>query len=43
MMETRYEPQGVEERWQGTWEEEGLYNADPDPTRTPYVDTRRRT
>jgi valyl-tRNA synthetase len=37
-MEPRYEPHGVEERWQQTWEEEGLYNADPDPTRTPYVD-----
>src|SRR5881227_3958713 len=32
-MEPRYEPQGVEERWQRTWEEEGLYNADPDPSR----------
>ena len=37
-MQPRYEPRGVEERWQRTWEEEGLYNADPDPTRTPYVD-----
>ena len=37
-MQTRYDPQGVEERWQGTWEAEGLYNADPDPSRTPYVD-----
>jgi valyl-tRNA synthetase len=35
---TRYEPQGVEERWQRTWEQEGLYNADPDPARRPYVD-----
>jgi valyl-tRNA synthetase len=26
-METRYEPSGVEERWQRTWEEEGLYRA----------------
>ena len=34
----RYEPRGVEERWQETWEAEGLYNADPDPSRTPYVD-----
>ncbi len=38
MMEPRYDPHGVEERWQRTWEEEGLYNADPDPARTPYVD-----
>jgi valyl-tRNA synthetase len=37
-MEPRYEPQGVEERWQQTWEAEGLYNADVDPTREPYVD-----
>src|SRR6059058_4089442 len=37
-MQPRYDPRGVEERWQRTWEEEGLYNADPDPSRTPYVD-----
>jgi valyl-tRNA synthetase len=37
-MEPRYDPHGVEERWQRTWEEEGLYAADPDPSRTPYVD-----
>src|SRR3954452_25032277 len=37
-METLYNPDGVEERWQRTWEEEGLYNADPDPSRTPFVD-----
>jgi valyl-tRNA synthetase len=37
-MEPRYSPHGVEERWQQTWEEEGLYNADPDPSRQPYVD-----
>ena len=34
----RYDPRGVEERWQETWEAEGHYNADPDPSRTPYVD-----
>src|SRR2546428_505082 len=34
----RYDPHGVEERWQHTWEQEGLYNADPDPSRTPFVD-----
>ena len=27
MMETRYDPHGVEERWQETWEAEGLYKA----------------
>ncbi|HZU19690.1 MAG TPA: valine--tRNA ligase [Gaiellaceae bacterium] len=37
-MPPRYDPHGVEERWQRTWEEEGLYGADPDPSRTPYVD-----
>src|ERR1700739_4111562 len=37
-MQTRYQPAGVEERWQQTWEAEGLYAADPDPSRTPYVD-----
>ena len=37
-MESRYNPHGVEERWQETWESEGHYNADPDPSRTPYVD-----
>src|SRR5881227_2684370 len=36
-MEPLYKPQGVEERWQRTWEEEGLYNADPDPTRTSFA------
>ena len=30
-MEPAYEPQEVEERWQRTWEEEGLYAAEPDP------------
>src|SRR4051812_30288421 len=37
-MAPRYEPHGVEERWQRTWEEEGLYNAEVDPARPPYVD-----
>jgi valyl-tRNA synthetase len=37
-MEPRYDPHGVEERWQRTWEAEGLYDADPDPSRTPFVD-----
>jgi valyl-tRNA synthetase len=37
-MQPRYDPHGVEERWQRTWEEEGLYAADPDPAREPYVD-----
>jgi valyl-tRNA synthetase len=37
-MAPRYEPHGVEERWQRTWEEEDLYNAEVDTSRTPYVD-----
>jgi valyl-tRNA synthetase len=36
-MDTLYKPEGVEERWQRTWEEEGLYNAEPDPSRESYV------
>src|SRR5919197_861147 len=36
-MATRYEPHGVEERWQQTWEAEGLYNADPDPARESFA------
>jgi valyl-tRNA synthetase len=36
-MEPLYRPQGVEERWQRTWEEEGLYNADPDPSRESFA------
>src|SRR5712692_2536122 len=36
-MEPLYKPEGVEERWQRRWEEEGLYNADPDPSREPFV------
>jgi valyl-tRNA synthetase len=36
-MQSRYEPAGVEERWQRTWEAEGLYNADPDPSRESFA------
>ena len=36
-MEPRYTPEGVEERWQKAWEEEGLYNADPDPSRESFA------
>src|SRR5919202_990652 len=36
-MEALYQPQGVEERWQRVWEEEGLYGADPDPDREQFV------
>jgi valyl-tRNA synthetase len=36
-MDSLYSPEGVEERWQRTWEEEGHYNADPDETRKSFV------
>src|SRR5690349_24020182 len=36
-MQTRYEPAGVEGRWQLTWEAEGHYNADPDPSRESFA------
>src|SRR5689334_25247874 len=36
-MEPRYTPAGVEERWQRTWEEEGLYNADADDPRPKFA------
>ena len=36
-MEPRYTPAGVEERWQRSWEDEGLYNADPDPGRESFA------
>jgi valyl-tRNA synthetase len=36
-MEPLYKPQGVEERWQRMWEEEGHYNADPDPSRESFT------
>jgi valyl-tRNA synthetase len=36
-MEPRYTPAGVEERWQRAWEEDGLYNAEADDARQPYV------
>jgi valyl-tRNA synthetase len=29
-MEPLYKPEGVEERWQETWEAEGLYEAHAD-------------
>jgi valyl-tRNA synthetase len=36
-MEPLYQPGGVEERWQRTWEEEGYYQAEPDPSRESFV------
>ncbi len=36
-MESRYSPEGVEERWQATWEEEGLYAAEADDPRPTFV------
>jgi valyl-tRNA synthetase len=36
-MEPLYRPEGVEERWQRTWEGEGLYVTEPDPKRESWV------
>ncbi len=36
-METLYRPEGVEERWQHIWEEEGLYAAEADDPRETFV------
>ena len=36
-MEPLYKPAGVEERWQRTWEDEGLYAAEPDPAGERFV------
>ncbi|HZD87347.1 MAG TPA: valine--tRNA ligase [Gaiellaceae bacterium] len=36
-LEPLYRPQGVEERWQRIWEEEGLYRADPEQPGETYV------
>ena len=37
-MDSLYSPEGVEERWQRTWEEEGLYNAEAGPARRELRD-----
>jgi valyl-tRNA synthetase len=36
-MEPLYDPKAVEERWQRTWEEEGLYNAEPGADAETFV------
>jgi valyl-tRNA synthetase len=36
-MDPLYQPKGVEERWQQTWEDEGLYAASADDDRPTYV------
>ncbi len=36
-MESLYRPELVEERWQQTWQSEGLFAAAPDPERESYV------
>ena len=36
-MDPLYRPHGVESRWQRTWEEEGLYNAEASDPRTTFV------
>jgi valyl-tRNA synthetase len=37
LVDDRYRPEQIEERWQAAWESEGLYAADPDPARESYV------
>ena len=37
-MESLYQPDGVEQRWQQRWEEDGDYNADPIPGKPTFVD-----
>src|ERR671938_1105351 len=36
-MDSLYDPRGVEERWQQTWESEGLYNAEADDSRPSFA------
>jgi valyl-tRNA synthetase len=36
-MDSLYRPEGVEERWQETWEKEGLYSAEPGTGGPPFV------
>src|SRR5919204_3663471 len=36
-MDSLYRPEGVEERWQRTWEEDGLYDAEPDESGASFV------
>jgi valyl-tRNA synthetase len=36
-MEPLYKPQGVEQRWQRIWEDEGLFHADPSSDAQSYV------
>src|SRR5438552_2884677 len=36
-MEPLYQPQGVEQRWQRLWEDEGLYAAEADDPRPTFV------
>jgi valyl-tRNA synthetase len=36
-MDSLYRPQGVEERWQKIWEDEGLYAAEPDSSRESFA------
>ena len=36
-METRYEPDALEQEWQSRWETAGLFNADAESNKPPYV------
>ena len=40
-MESLYNPKGVEERWQRTWEDEGHYRADPEAPGESFSIARR--
>ncbi len=35
-MQSRYNPQQVEEKWYKFWEENGFFHVEPDPSKTPY-------
>ena len=36
---TKYAPQGIEEKWYASWEEDGLFGPDPDAPGEPFVIT----
>jgi valyl-tRNA synthetase len=33
----KYDPSAIETRWYKTWESEGAFHAEPDPSKTPFV------
>jgi len=36
-MDTRFDPAAIESRWYQSWEDGGVFTADPDSDRTPYT------